>query len=377
MRCVAKLERPVARFETVVERTADGRQLVTGMAEVEVPIRPETCHVEALPNLILDDIDHFGPLIERTATLAPLVTAVVAPEEPNSLGRALLARDRGLIEPILVGDRAAILRAAEAIGADVAGVETIDVGAHAAAAARAVDLVHESRAAALMKGALHTDTLLKAVLRREGGLRGDRRLSHVFVMDAPTVPQLLFISDAAINIAPDLEAKVDIVQNAIDLARACGVATPRVGILSAVETVGPAIPSTIDAAILSKMAERGQIRGGIVDGPLAMDNAIDLAAAQTKGITSLVAGRADVLVVPNLEAGNMLAKELTLVAKAQAAGLVMGARVPIMLTSRADNDRARLASAAVAQLYAYWRRTGEPLAPSTVRTAPNPATASA
>ena len=209
-----------------------------------------------------------------------------------------------------------------------------------------------------MKGNVDSDELLAEIVKKDGGLRGHRRISHVFAMDVPTLENLLFISDAAINIAPDLITKVDIVQNAIDLARACGVDQPRVGVLSAVETVNPNIPSTLDAAALSKMADRGQIKGGIVDGPLAMDNAIDLVAARTKGIASLVAGRADVLIVPNLEAGNMLAKELTFVARAEAAGLVVGARVPVMLTSRADNDRARLGSCALAQLYEYWRRNG-------------------
>jgi len=198
------------------------------------------------------------------------------------------------------------------------------------------------------------------VVKKEGGLRATRRISHAFAIDAPTLDHLIFISDAAINIAPDLATKVDIVQNAIDLALASGVEQPRVGILSAVETVNPSIPSTLDAAILSKMADRGQIRGGLVDGPLAMDNAMDVEAARTKGIASLVAGRADVLIVPNIEAGNMLAKELTFVARAEAAGLVLGAKVPVMLTSRADNDRARLASCALAQLYSHWRRTGRP-----------------
>ena len=196
------------------------------------------------------------------------------------------------------------------------------------------------------------------MVKKDGGLRTHVRISHVFALDVPTLDEILFISDAAINIAPDLMTKVDIVQNAIDLARACGLDQPRVGILSAVETINPAIPSTLDAAVLSKMAERGQIRGAVVDGPLAMDNAIDIEAARTKGIASLVAGRANVLIVPNLEAGNMLAKELTFVARAEAAGLVLGAKVPVMLTSRADNDRARLASCALAQLYEYYRREG-------------------
>lgn len=219
-------------------------------------------------------------------------------------------------------------------------------------------MINSGEAFALMKGNVHSDEILAEVVRKEGGLRGHRRISHVFAMDVPTLDHLLFITAAAINIAPDLTAKVDIVQNAVDLARACGVTEPRVGVLSAIETVNPAIPSTLDAAILSKMADRGQIKGALVDGPLAMDNAVDVEAARTKGIASLVAGRADVLVAPNLEAGNMLAKELTFLARADAAGLVVGAKVPIMLTSRADDEEARLASCALALLYAYWKETG-------------------
>ncbi len=232
------------------------------------------------------------------------------------------------------------------------------VGEHHAAAACAVAMVRSGEAGAVMKGAIHSDELLAAVVKKDGGLRSRGRISHVFALDVPTLDELLFISDAAINIAPDLIAKMEITQNAIDLARACGLELPKVGILSAVETINPHIPSTLDAAILSKMAQRGQITGAVVDGPLAMDNAIDIEAARTKGITSLVAGHANVLIVPNLESGNMLAKELTFVARAEAAGLVLGALVPIILTSRADNDRARLASCALAQLYAYWLLRG-------------------
>ena len=224
------------------------------------------------------------------------------------------------------------------------------------AARRAVALVREGKVATLMKGHLHSDIFLSAVVARDGGLRGSRRLSHVFVIDLPGRAEPLLITDAAINIAPDLAAKVDIVQNAIDLARAIGIETPRVGIFSAIETVNPAMQSTLDAAVLSKMAERGQIRGGIVDGPLAMDNAVDFDAAKSKGIRSLVAGHADVLVVPNLEAGNMLAKELAFVAHAETAGIVLGARVPLILNSRADDERSRLASCAIAALYRAWQR---------------------
>jgi phosphate butyryltransferase len=264
-----------------------------------------------------------------------------------------------LIVPILLGNEVRIRKLAETHGVDLSGVSIEDLPNHDAAAARAVELVHEGAAAAVMKGHLHTDELLKHVVKSQGGLRTGRRISHVFVIDAPSLPELVLVTDAAINIAPTLEDKVDIVQNAIDLGIALGIPRPKVGILSAVETVNPKIPSTLDAAILSKMSERGQIRGGIVDGPLAMDNAVSLEAAKTKGLTSLVAGSADILVVPNLESGNILAKELTYAAQAEGAGLVLGAKVPVLLTSRADDEGARLFSCAVAVLYAHWQATGE------------------
>ena len=276
----------------------------------------------------------------------------------NSLGGALMARDAGLLNPIFIGARKKIEAVARSINADIDGVPIHEEADHRSAAARAVSMVHEGLARAIMKGHIHSDELLGQVAKRDGGLRTGRRISHAFVMDVPGQEHLLLVSDAAINIAPDLEAKVDITQNAIDLARALGLETPRVGILSAVETVNPKIPSTLDAAIIAKMADRGQITGGIVDGPLAMDNAMDIEAAKTKGITSLVAGRAEVLIAPNLEAGNMLAKELTFVAHAEAAGLVLGAKVPVMLTSRADDEHSRLVSCAVALLYEHWRAGG-------------------
>jgi phosphate butyryltransferase len=262
-----------------------------------------------------------------------------------------MAAELGIIEPILVGDRRRIEEAAKATGFSLSRYAIVEASSGHDAAAKSVALVHAGRADTLMKGHLHTDELLHEVFKKEGGLRRGRRLSHVFVMDVPGLEHLLLISDAAITIAPTLEEKVDITQNAIDLAIALGMARPRVGVLSAVETVTSKIPSTIDAAVLSKMADRGQITGGVVDGPLAMDNAIDMEAARTKGITSLVAGKADILIVPNIEAGNMLAKELVFIAHADAAGIVLGARVPIILTSRADNEKARLASCAVAALY--------------------------
>jgi phosphate butyryltransferase len=355
--CREKREEPIVVFDTRVE-DAEGRVVCEGVAEVDAPRMSFITEARDLPALIVERRNHFTRLVARAAQLPKLKTAIVCPEDRNSLGGALLSAQSRLIEPILVGDPARIAAAATELGADISAYALVAESDPCGAAARAVAMVVAGQANAVMKGALHSDILLAAVLKKEGGLRTHRRISHVFALDVPTLDELLFISDAAINIAPDLLAKVDIVQNAIDLARACGFAQPKVGVLSAVETINPNIPSTLDAAILSKMAERGQIRGGVVDGPLAMDNAIDVEAARTKGIASLVAGHANVLIVPNLEAGNMLAKELTFVARAETAGLVLGAAAPVMLTSRADNDRARLASYALAQLYEYWRRTG-------------------
>jgi phosphate butyryltransferase len=356
--CREKRDEPTVLFETLISDAASGMVVCKGIAVVDAPrVNVETL-ARALPALIMDEKDHFAHLIALAAQLPKLKIAVVCPEDHNSLGGALLSAQKGLIEPILIGDPDRINKAAAALGADLSGVKIVAESNHRIAADKAVAMVNCGEASAVMKGDLHSDDLLAAVVKKDGGLRSNRRISHVFVMDVPTLDELLFISDAAINIAPDLVTKVDIVQNAIDLARACGLDVPKVGVLSAVEVVNPNIPSTLDAAILSKMAERGQITGGIVDGPLAMDNAIDMDAARTKGITSLVAGHANVLIAPNLESGNMLAKELTFVAHAEAAGLVVGARAPVILTSRADNDRARLASCALAQLYDYWRRNG-------------------
>lgn len=360
VRCLEKRERPHAVFETQVTRQ-DGVLILEGIAEVEAPAETIVLESHELPLLMLDQHDHFGALVARCRRLPPMPTAIVAPDDANSLGGALLSMREGLIEPILIGSREGILRAADGLEADLSGLRLVDVADHTEAARQAVAMVNAREARAVMKGNVHSDELLAQVVKKDGGLRGTRRISHVFVMDAPTRSNLLFISDAAINIAPDLTTKVDIVQNAIDLALACGLAKPKVGILAAVETVNVAMPSTLEAAALAKMADRGQIRGALVDGPLAMDNAVDLEAARTKGIVSAVAGQADVLIVPNLEAGNMLAKQLTFVARAEAAGLVVGAKAPVMLTSRADNDKARLASCAVAQLYDYWREHGEAL----------------
>lgn len=342
---------------TEVRRVSDDALILSGVAEVEAPRHKLSYSSHDLPGLIVQRHRHFEKLLKQAEALAPLITAVVCPEDPNSLGGALLARDHTLITPILVGDAGKITLTAQDLGADLAGIEIIDIPDHAAAAHHAVALVGQGRAQALMKGHLHTDQLLRAILDKAAGLRTGRRLSHAFVMDVPGLAHPLLVTDAAINIAPDLKTKVDIVQNAIDLARSIGIEQPKVGVLSAVETVNPDLPSSIDAALLSKMAERGQITGGLVDGPLAMDNAVDIAAARTKGLTSPVAGRAEVLVVPNIDAGNMLAKQLAFISHAEAAGLVLGARVPIILNSRSDDDMARLASCAVAALH-HQRLTG-------------------
>jgi phosphate acetyltransferase len=269
---------------------------------------------------------------------------------------AVEAADAGIIVPILVGPVAKITAVARTHGLDISRFEIVDAPHSHAAADKAVQLIREGKGELLMKGSLHTDELMHSVTSGATGLRTERRLSHVFVLDVPTYAETLFLTDAAINIFPDLDAKRDIVQNAIDLFTQVGLGTPRVALLSAVETVTTKIPSTIDAAALCKMADRGQITGGLLDGPLAFDNAIDPEAARIKGIRSEVAGRAQILVVPDLEAGNMLAKNLTFLARADAAGIVLGARVPIILTSRADSVRTRMASCAVAMLYAHARR---------------------
>jgi phosphate acetyltransferase len=297
--------------------------------------------------------DKYERLIAKAREIPPAPTAVAHPCDESSLRGALDAAAQGLITPILVGPSARIVATAKQAGLDIAGLEIVDTPHSHASAAKAVELVHAGKAALLMKGSLHTDELLAEVTNKETGLRTGRRVSHVFIMDVPTYPEPLFITDAAVNIFPDLEAKRDIIQNAIDLHVGLGLGTPRVAILSAVETVTTKIPSTLEAAALCKMADRGQICGGLLDGPLALDNAISPEAASIKGIVSPVAGRAQILVVPDLEAGNMLAKNLTFLSGADAAGIVLGARVPIILTSRADNVRTRLASCAVAGLYAH------------------------
>ena len=298
----------------------------------------------------------YERLIARAKQVPAATTIVVHPCDETSLRGPIEAAQAGIIVPVLVGPAAKISAVAREHGLDISRFEIVDVPHSEAAAAKAVELIHASKGELLMKGSLHTDELMREVASSKTGLRTARRISHVFIMDVPTYSETLFITDAAINIFPDLDAKRDIVQNAIDLFTQVGLGTPRVAILSAVETVTSKIPSTIEAAALCKMAERGQITGGILDGPLAFDNAIDPEAAKIKGIKSAVAGRAQILVVPDLEAGNMLAKNLTFLAKADAAGIVLGARVPIILTSRADSVRSRMASCAVAVLYAHARR---------------------
>jgi phosphate acetyltransferase len=303
----------------------------------------------------------YERLITATRKLAPLPTAIAHPCDESSLRGAVEAAQAGMIVPILVGPKERMRSIATSVGLDIAGFDIIDVAYSQAAAEKAVELVRSGKAELLMKGSLHSDELLGAVTKRDTGLRTGRRISHVFVMDVPTHPETLFITDAAVNIAPDLLAKRDIIQNAIDLYAGLGLGTPKVAILSAVETVTPTIPSTIEAAALCKMADRGQITGGELDGPLAFDNAISTEAVRIKGIRSPVAGRAQILVVPDLEAGNMLAKNLTFLSGADAAGIVLGARVPIILTSRADKVRARMASAAVAMLLAYSQQAKDPV----------------
>jgi len=298
----------------------------------------------------------YERLLERCSSLEPIPTAVAHPCDQTSLSGAVEAASKGLIVPILVGPREKIKSVADSAGIDLANIQIVDAPHSHASAAKAVELLREAKAELLMKGSLHTDELMAAVVSRDGGLRTARRISHAFVMDVPTYHKVLIVTDGAINIAPTLEDKVDICQNAIDLAVSLGREWPSVAILAAVETVTSKMPATLDAAALCKMAERGQIKGGILDGPLAFDNAISTEAARTKGIRSEVAGDPDILLAPDLEAGNILAKQLTFLAKADSAGIVLGARVPIILTSRADSVRSRIASCAVAMIAAHARR---------------------
>ena len=357
---------------TVREKRSEGRVVVfdcacvnqlaetvaTGTAQVRAPDVSIEMPRPEVGLMTIQTHDKFEMFLDAAQRLDPLWTAVAHPCSDAALEAAVQAADRGLIRPILVGPIAKLQTVARQIGVDISRFRIVDAEHSHASAAAAVALVRAGEAELLMKGSLHTDELLAAVVARTTGLRTERRLSHVFLMDVPTYPKVLMITDAAINIFPTLEDKRDICQNAIDLARALGNPLPKVAILSAVETINPKIPSTTDAASLCKMADRDQITGGLLDGPLAMDNAISLAAAKVKGIRSVVAGDPDILLVPDLEAGNILAKQLTFMANADAAGLVLGARVPIILTSRADSVRARLASCAVAALMAMSRRSG-------------------
>jgi phosphate acetyltransferase len=333
--------------------------VMTGRAIVVAPTEKLRIEIPDFAEISVRHHDSFKALFEKVATLEPIPTAVAHPVDQVSLQGAIEAAESRFIIPILVGPEHRIRAVAEEHRIDLRTVRIVDVEHSHAAAEQAVALIRDGSAEILMKGSLHTDEVLGAVLDKANGIRTARRISHIFVMDVPTYPKLLLISDAAVNIAPDLDGKRDICQNAIDLAHTVGVENPKVAILSAVETIRPKIQSTLDAAALCKMADRGQIQGGILDGPLALDNAINLEAARIKKINSQVAGVADVLIAPDLEAGNILAKQLIFLANAEAAGIVLGARVPIVLTSRADSVRTRHASAATAVLHAHAVRRGQ------------------
>ncbi len=335
----------------------DGLKVIDGVAEVQAPTEKVKRPRVHLPEVTISDRElRYRHLLSIASDLSPIPIAVAHPCDGESLRGPIQAAEAGLVEPVLVGPEAKIRAVAEEHDIDLHGFRIVDVPHSHAAADAAVALCRDGTVEALMKGSLHTDELMGAVVSRSGGLRTERRISHVFLADVPTYPHPLMITDAAINIEPSLEIKVDIVQNAIDLAHILGLAEPKVAILSAVETVTSKLRSTIDAACLCKMADRGQIRGGLLDGPLAFDNAISLLAAKSKGIRSAVAGNADILVVPDLESGNMMAKQLEYLGNALMAGVVLGARVPIVLTSRADTAETRAASCAVAQLMAHRKR---------------------
>jgi phosphate acetyltransferase len=338
----------------------EGLQVVRGKAEVLAPLEKVSRLQEVhMPEIRIDDKhERYTHLLERVKGLEPIPTAVAHPCDAESLKGPVMAFQAGIIEPILVGPENKIRAVAEEFGIDLHGIRIVNAAHSHDSAALAVSLVRTGDAEALMKGSLHTDELMGEVVARANGLRTSRRISHVFVMDVPTYHRPLLITDAAINIAPTLEEKADIIRNAIDLAHIIGIPEPKVAILSAVETINPKIQSTLDAAALCKMADRGQIKGGLLDGPLAFDNAVSIVAAKTKGINSAVAGQAEILVVPDLESGNMVAKQLEYLANALTAGVVLGARVPIVLTSRADTAETRTASCAIAQLMAHKRRQG-------------------
>lgn len=335
----------------------DGMVVVHGTAEVLAPTEKIERKAIATPNVTFNTKEErYKRFISRAKGLEAIPTAVAHPCDKESLRGPVIAAHEGLIEPILVGPESKIRSVAEEFGIDLHDIRIVDAKHSHESAALAVTLVRTGDAEALMKGSLHTDELMAEVISRANGLRTARRVSHVFVMDVPTYPRPLLITDAAINIAPTLEEKVHIIQNAIELAHILGIPEPKVAILSAVETVNPKIQSTLEAAALCKMADRGQITGGLLDGPLAFDNAVSIEAALTKGIKSAVAGRADILMVPDLESGNMIAKQLEYLANALTAGVVLGATVPIILTSRADTAETRTASCAVAALIAHAKR---------------------
>jgi phosphate acetyltransferase len=339
----------------------EGLPVVKGTAEVLAPSEKMSRLQETqAPEIYIDDKHaRYTQLLSRVKGLEPIPTAVAHPCDQESLRGPVIAFQAGIIEPILVGPEAKIRAVAEEFAIDLSGIRIVNAAHSHDSAALAVSLVKTGDAEALMKGSLHTDELMSEVVARANGLRTNRRISHVFVMDVPTYHRPLLITDAAINIAPTLEEKVDIIQNAIDLAHVLDIPEPKVAILSAVETVNPKIQSTLDAAALCKMADRGQIKGGLLDGPLAFDNAVSIVAAKTKGIKSAVAGHAEILVVPDLESGNMVAKQLEYLANALTAGIVLGTKVPIVLTSRADTAETRTASCVIAALVAHAKRAKE------------------
>lgn len=330
----------------------DGKEVISGKATVLAPTEKVSRPAMTLPEVRLLRHSFLRDLLAKATSGKAMPTAIAYPCDEVSLLAATEAASRGLIDPILVGPEQLIRDTAAKYKMDISKFRIVPAQDSEEAARKAVELAHNGTAKALMKGSLHTEELLHEVVQKGTGLRTGQRLSHVFVMDVPSYPKPLLITDAAVNIAPDLQVKASIVQNAINLAHTFGIETPRVAVLAAVETVNSDMQATLDAAALCKMAERGQITGGIVDGPLAFDNAISAAAAKQKHITSPVSGQVDILVVPEIESGNMLAKQLTFMADADAAGIVLGASVPIILTSRADNDRARLASCAIAVIMA-------------------------
>jgi phosphate acetyltransferase len=338
---------------------SEGHEKIRGIAEVIAPTEKMRHERRDMPKVLLSREDRFSELLNQCESFPPMAMAVCHPCSDDALAGALDAAEHGLIEPILVGPEAKIRAVAN--GRDLGRYRIVSTEHSHGSAEAAVALVRNGEADALMKGSLHTDELLGAVVDKVNGLRTERRISHCFLISVPTYSRFVIVTDAAINIVPTLEVKRDIIQNAIELAHAIGIEKPKVAILSAVETITGKIPSTLEAGALCKMADRGQITGAILDGPLAFDNAIDEQAARTKGIVSPVAGKADILLVPDLEAGNIMAKQLTFMSNAEAAGIVLGARVPIVLTSRADSARTRLASCAVAVLYAAAQRRGKTL----------------